>query len=129
MFLLSFSIFCPNVQSPPSFVFRPTSFVLIPFQDRRQRTEDRGWRTEDRGQRTKASDAHTNAPHLGEAALLPLLPARAPLQPTIGNWQHWKLATLAHWQHSPHPSHAVALDHMDILHHPYSGYYLKSPDT
>ena len=68
MFLYRFSIFCPNVQSPKSFVFCPLSFVLIPFQDRRQRTEDRGWRT-------KASDAHTNAPHLGEAALLPLLPA------------------------------------------------------
>jgi len=55
MFLLSFSIFCPNVQSPKSFVFCPLSFVLIPFQDRRQRTEDRGWKTEDKGQRRATS--------------------------------------------------------------------------
>ena len=59
MFLYRFSIFCPNVQSPPSFVFCPLSFVLIPFQDRRQRTKDRGWRTEDKGQRRKTSDEPT----------------------------------------------------------------------
>ena len=62
--------------------------------------------------------AHTNAPHFGEAALLPLLPA--PRAPTAHNW---KLATLETGNTCtlatfPSPLHAVALAPTHILHHP-----------
>ncbi len=88
---------------PMSEVLNPLSFVLCPLSSSPFRTEDKGQRTETGGQKTedKGQRRATRTPTRRTSGKRPLLPA--PLQPTIGNWQHWKLATLAHWQHSPRP--------------------------